>query len=127
MSGSSGMVLLLPYIDRPQVTPRVRRVLLVMLGVLIVLAGALIAAVYWFLSGDGVRIALEDQATRWLGQPVTISSAGARIFPRPSITLRDVRAGEPVRMVFAEVDVSTGLKPLWSRRIEDAEVVVSDS
>ena len=82
---------------------------------------------YWFLSGDGVRIALEREATKWLGQPVTIGSAGARIFPRPAITLRGVRAGEPVRILLADVQVSTGLKPLWSRRIEDAEVAVSDS
>src|SRR6266550_7853744 len=105
----------------------IRRFILVALGVIVVLMVAIAIGLYWFLSGDRVRIALERQATKWLGQPVTIGSAGARIFPRPVITLRDVRAGEPVRSVFAEVQVSTGLKPLWSRRIEDAEIAVSDS
>jgi hypothetical protein len=96
-------------------------------GVVLVLVVAMAGAVYWFLSGDGVRVALESQATKWLGQRVTIGEANARVFPRPSITLRDVRAGDPVRVVLAEVQLSTGLKPLWSRRIEDAEVSVSDS
>ena len=105
----------------------IRRLISLALGVIVVLVVAIAIGLYWFLSGDGVRIALERQATKWLGQPVTIGSAGARIFPRPAITLRGVRAGEPVRISLAEVQVSTGLKPLWSRRIEDAEVAVSDS
>ena len=41
-----------------------RRVLLAIVGVLLVLAVALAAAAYWFLSGDGVRVALESQATK---------------------------------------------------------------
>jgi uncharacterized protein involved in outer membrane biogenesis len=105
----------------------IRRLILLALGVIIVVVVAMGIGLYWFLSGDGVRIALEREATKWLGQPVTIGSAGARIFPRPAITLRGVRAGEPVRILLADVQVSTGLKPLWSRRIEDAEVAISDS
>jgi hypothetical protein len=105
----------------------IRRLILLAAGVIVVFVLAIAIALYWFLSGDGVRLALERQATRWLGQPVTIGSAGVHIFPRPAITLRDVRAGEPVRIVLADVQVSTGLKPLWSRRIEDAEIAISDS
>ncbi len=104
-----------------------RRLLLLAAGVVLVVVVAMAVAVYWFLSGDSVRAALESQATRWLGQRVTIGTAAARIFPRPAITLGDVRVGEPVRIVLAEVQLSTGLKPLWSRRIEEAEVAVSDS
>ncbi len=104
-----------------------RRLLLLAAGVLLVVVVAIACAVYWFLSGDGVRAALESQATRWLGQRVTIGTAVAHLFPRPAITLGDVRVGAPVRIMLAEVQLSTGLKPLWSRRIEDAEVAVSDS
>jgi hypothetical protein len=105
----------------------IRRLTLLALAVLTVLLAAAAATLYWFLSGDGVRVALERQATKWLGQPVTIGSADARILPRPGITLRDVRAGDPVRIMLANVQVSTGLKPLWSRRIEDAEITIADS
>ncbi len=104
-----------------------RRALLVVLGVLIVLGLAVSLAAYWFLNGDGIRAALESQATRWLGQRVTIGTAKAHIFPRPAIELHDVRAGDPVRMMLADVQLSTGLRPLWSRRIEDAEIIISDS
>ena len=105
----------------------IRRLILLIVGVTSLVVVLIAVGLYWFLSGDRVRVTLEEQATRWLGQPVTIGSAGAHIFPRPAITLRDVRAGEPVRIVLAEVQVSAGLRPLWSHRIEDAEIGISDS
>ena len=104
-----------------------RRLILLTLGIVLVLIVGMTGAMYWFVSGDAVRVALENQATKWLGQRVTIGKAEARVFPRPTITLLDVRAGDPARVLLAEVRLSTGLKPLWSRRIEDAEVSVSDS
>ena len=104
-----------------------RRFLLILLAVVAIVAAVAAGSIYWFLSGDGIRLALERQATSWLGQPVTIGSATARLFPRPAIALRDVRAGDPVRMTLADVELSSGLRPLLSRRIEDAEVIVSNS
>src|ERR1041385_556827 len=104
-----------------------RRILLLGVGVLLVAAIVIAVAGYWFLSGDGVRRALESEASSWLGQRVTIGSATAHIFPRPAVTLRDVRAGDPVHVILAEVQLSTGLKPLWSRRIEDAEIAIADT
>jgi hypothetical protein len=95
----------------------------------VVIAIPLIAsiAVYALLGSDEIRVALERQATRWLGQPVAIGSATARIFPRPSISLRNVRVGDPVRVALDQVELSTGLRPLLSRRIEDAKVAISNS
>jgi uncharacterized protein involved in outer membrane biogenesis len=105
----------------------VKRVLLILVAIVVVLLGAAAAAVYWFLSGDGVRRAIEQQATAWLGQPVRIASATAQVFPRVAIQLRDVKLGEPVRVTLADVEVSTGLRALLSRRVEDGELIVSDS
>jgi len=105
----------------------IRRLLLILVGVLFVVAAGLVIAFYQLMSGDSVRRTLEGQATRWLGQPVRIGAASARIFPRPGLTLHDVRAGEPVRFVLSDLQISTGLRPLWSRRIADAEVAVSNS
>lgn len=104
-----------------------RRYLLIVVTVVAIVVALAAGGVYWFLSGDGIRLALERQASSWLGEPVTIGSAAARLFPRPGITLRDVRAGDPVRMTLADVELSSGLRPLLSRRIEDAEVIVSNS
>lgn len=95
--------------------------------IVVVLAAIAAGAIYWFFSGDGIRRALEQQAASWLGQPVGIGSATANVFPRLAIRLADVRIGDPVRLALAEVDVSTGLRALLSRRIEGAEIIVSDS
>ena len=82
---------------------------------------------YWFFSGDGMRRALEQQATAWLGQPVRIEAAQGQLFPRPGIGLRGVEVGEPVRLTLSSVDLSTDLRALLNRRIEDASVVISNS
>jgi hypothetical protein len=95
--------------------------------IVLVLGAGAAGAIYWFFSGDGMRRSLEQQATRWLGHPVRIGSAAAHLFPRVAIQLRDVQVGEPVRLSLADVEVSTGLRPLLSRRVEDAEIIVSDS
>src|SRR5262249_14732020 len=62
-----------------------------------------------------------------LGMPVTVGAANARIWPRPGLTLRDVVAGEPAQLTVRRAEISTGLRPLLSRRIEDAQVVIADS
>ena len=104
-----------------------RRIILfglaLVLGVLVIAA----AAAYWFFSGDGIRLALERQASEWLGQPVRIASATGQVFPRLGIQLRDVRVGEPVQMTLADVEVSTSLRAMISRRIEDADIIIADS
>src|SRR5688572_117553 len=99
-----------------------RRVLLIAAAVvlLLVLAGA--GALYWMLSGDGIRRALEQQASSWLGVPVQIGSARAQFVPRIGINLGDVRVGEPSRLTLASVALSTDLRALLGRRIEAAEV-----
>jgi uncharacterized protein involved in outer membrane biogenesis len=82
---------------------------------------------YWFLSGDGIRSALEQQATSWLGQPVRIKAARAQLFPRPGIALSGVEVGEPAQLTLSSVDLSTDLRALLNRRVEDATLVISDS
>ena len=104
-----------------------RRLVIGMLIFLVILAAGLASATYWFFSGDGVRLALEKQTAAWLEQPVHVGAAEAQIFPRVGVRLRDVRVGEPARLNLAEVQVSTGLRALLSRRVEHAEVTVADS
>jgi uncharacterized protein involved in outer membrane biogenesis len=101
----------------------VRRLLVVVLLAVVVIA----AAVYWFLSGDGVRGALEQQASGWLGQPVRIADVSVSFVPRVGLRLEQVTVGEPARVTFGRIELSTGIRPLFSRRIEDAEVIVSRS
>jgi uncharacterized protein involved in outer membrane biogenesis len=100
--------------------------LITAVGIVVLLLAAAIG-VYWLFSGDGMRLALESQATLRLGQPVRIGGARGQLFPRIGIRLRDVRIGEPARVTLAGVQLSTDLRALLNRRIEDARVVVSDS
>jgi hypothetical protein len=104
-----------------------RRLILIALAIVIAIPVIAAVAVYALLGSDEVRVALERQATAWLGQPVAIGSANARLFPRPSINLRNVRVGDPARVALDQVELSTGLRPLLSRRIDDAEVAISNS
>lgn len=104
-----------------------RRVILIGLALVVATIVAAAGAAYWLFSGDGIRLALESQASQWLGQPVRIASATGQAFPRFGIQLREVRIGEPLKMRLADVEVSTSLRSLLSRRIEDADVLISDS
>jgi uncharacterized protein involved in outer membrane biogenesis len=104
-----------------------RKIILFLLGGIVVVALGATAFVYWFFSGDGLRSAIEQQATAWLGQPVTVGRASAAIFPRTAIRLGDIRVGDPVRLTLADVDVSTDFRELISRRIQDATITLSNS
>ena len=104
-----------------------RRLIIIIAAVVVAIPLVAAIAVYALLSSDQIRVALEQQATTWLGQPVAIGSATARVFPRPSINLRNVRVGQPARVTLDQVELSTGLRPLLSRRIEDANVAISNS
>jgi hypothetical protein len=104
-----------------------RRLILGTLGVVaVILVGASLLA-YWFFAGDGVRLAIERQASAWLGQPVRVGQARTTIFPRVGIQLGDVRVGDPVRLSLADVQVSTDLRALLSRTIDDATITVANS
>jgi uncharacterized protein involved in outer membrane biogenesis len=104
-----------------------KRLLIIVVAVTIVLVVVAAGALYWFLSGDGIRRAIEEQATAWLGQPVHIASARAQLYPRVGIELSDVRLGEPARISLQTVAISAPLRPLLSRRIEDAEITLAKS
>ena len=104
-----------------------RRILLALAAVVLLVLLAAAGTAYWFFSGDGVRLALERQASEWLGQPVRIESVSGRIVPVLAIRLSNVRVGEPVRLTLAGIDVRAPLGALLNRRIEDAELVVSQS
>jgi uncharacterized protein involved in outer membrane biogenesis len=104
-----------------------RKIILWLVGIVVLVLVCAAGLVYWFFSGDGLRRAIEQQATAWLGQPVKVGRASAGIFPRTAIRLGDIRIGDPVRVTLAEVDVSTDFLELLSRRIQDATITLSNS
>jgi uncharacterized protein involved in outer membrane biogenesis len=105
----------------------IRRIVLGVTGLVLVLLVAVGGFAYWMLAGDGVRLALERQATAWLGHPVRIAAARPRLFPRPGLRLEQVTVGDPVSLTLGTVDVSADGRALLSRRIEHAAIEVADS
>ena len=105
----------------------VRRLILAAAIAAVVLIVVLAGAAYWFLARDGFRRALEAQASAWLGQPVTIGAASAQFLPRLAIQLRDIRVGDPVALALDDVELAADVRPLLDGRIENADVLISDS
>ena len=86
--------------------------------IVIVAAGSLwVKAVF---TGENVRAALAAQVSSAIGQPVSIGRVDATIFPRVTVTLGDVRIGEPARATVSELHIATDFRALLSRRIEHA-------
>ncbi|MGE0393242.1 MAG: AsmA-like C-terminal region-containing protein [Vicinamibacterales bacterium] len=100
-----------------------RRLLIAVAALAVLLAGT----VYLLLSSDQVRVMLERQASDALGAPVRIGGARATIFPRAGLALTGVQIGAPAFLTLAHVDVSSEIVPLLSRRIEGAELRITDT
>jgi len=92
-----------------------------------ILIAVVAAAAYWLFSRDGFRRALEAQTTSWIGVPVRIGAARATFLPRIAVQLRDIRVGDPARLTLDTVELAADLRPLFGGRIENADVLVSDS
>lgn len=104
-----------------------KRIALVLLAALVV---ALAGGAMWvrsLLDPEHVRQMLERQATAALGQPVGIGRADVSFWPRAGVTLTDLVVGQPAAITLARTEVSTAMRALMNRRIEDAEVLVEDS
>ncbi|MCC7035065.1 MAG: AsmA family protein [Acidobacteria bacterium] len=104
-----------------------KKALAVSIGVLVlVLAGGALL-VRSLLDPEHVRQMLERQASARLGQPVAIGRADVSFWPRAGVTLTNLVVGQPAAVTLARTEVSTAMRALLSRRIEDAEVLVEDS
>jgi uncharacterized protein involved in outer membrane biogenesis len=105
---------------------RRRRWLVVLFAVPAVLVLGTFVGARLVLGSDLVRQALEQQLSAAFNQPVRIESVTAAIFPRVSAKLHDLTIGDPPAVRIRELRIATGLRPLLSRTIHDAEVVVAD-
>ena len=89
------------------------------LAILIVMLAA--GVFFWARAGfqsDTVRLALADQLSKALGQPVKVGSISATIYPRLTVNLDAVAIGEPSRIQIKTLHVCTDFRALLSRRIE---------
>ena len=97
----------------------------VLIGLVVFLVIAGIGVALWarsVLGRDAVRAQLASQISSAVGQPVTIGSVSASIYPRITVNLGDVRIGDPVRIQARTLDVGADFRALLSRRIEQARI-----
>lgn len=94
------------------------------LVLLVVVGGVLL--VRSLLSPESIRSTLETQLSEALGEPVTIGGASLSMWPTAGIALTDVTIGAPVAVTLRRTAVNTDMRPLLSRRIENAEIIVED-
>jgi uncharacterized protein involved in outer membrane biogenesis len=99
-----------------------KRLLLAAVALAVLVGAGLYFWAHAIFASDAVRMALERQMSRTLGQPVHIGRSGATIVPRVTLTLGDVTIGEPARVTAASVHVGADLGALFSRRIEHGVV-----
>ena len=104
-----------------------RKLAIGLLLLLVLAAGAVVLVARGAVGNDALRTALEQQLSTAVKQPVRIARLGASFYPRVAIDLHDVTIGEPAGATITELSVATGLRGLLSRRVEEAEVIVSNS
>jgi uncharacterized protein involved in outer membrane biogenesis len=78
------------------------------------------AGFFWarsILATDTVRTALAAQISAAIGQPVTIRSISAGIYPRVTVILEGVAIGQPARIQAETLRLGTDFRALLSRRI----------
>src|SRR5690349_12150862 len=79
------------------------------------------------LADDRIKAALEVQASAYVGERVRIGALDFRLFPRPGLTLSRVSVGASSELTIDRLVLSTGLRPLLSRRIAEADIIVDRS
>ncbi|MGE5815305.1 MAG: AsmA-like C-terminal region-containing protein, partial [Acidobacteriota bacterium] len=101
-----------------------KKIAIALLVLLLVLVGGAWVAVRVLLAPERVRAAVEAQVSEALGEQVRIGSASARIFPAAGLNLNEITIAN-TRTRLESVAIETGLRPLFSRRVENAQVTVS--
>lgn len=98
----------------------VKKVLLVVVGVILLSVVGLAVWARSILGTDAVRTAIAAQISRQIGQPVTIGGISAAIYPRVTIALDKVTIGQASEITVDKIDVGTDFRALLSRQIEHA-------
>lgn len=99
--------------------------LIIAVCVLVVLVAIIIFAIAHFVfDPEVIRAAIEKQASKALDAQVQIGSADISIFPRAGVSLGKVTVNGKFHITAETVNVSTSLRQLFDRRIEDAEIQV---
>ena len=92
----------------------------VAIGIVAALLLVSVIGYFWVRSlfaQDAVRLALASQISSAIGQPVSIESIGASIYPRVTVKLGGVSIGHPARIRVRTLRLGTDFRALLSRQI----------
>ena len=87
-----------------------KKVLLIGLVLVLVLAMGIFFWARSVLGRDAVRTALASQISQAIGQPVTIGSISASIYPRVTVVLGEVTIGAPARISAATLRIGADFR-----------------
>ena len=104
-----------------------RKIALAALVLLFVVAVTTTLVVRSWLANDRIKSTLEVQASAAVGEPVHIGTLDVRWFPRPGLTLDNVTVGTVRSLSIDRMLLSTGLRPLLSGHIAEADIAVERS
>lgn len=102
-----------------------KRVLLAAFVLIVLLSIGLFLWVRAVFTQDKVRATLAEQLSKALGQPVSVATIAAAIYPRVTVNLGGVTIGEPARIQVRTLHVGADFGALLSRRIEHARLELS--
>lgn len=103
-----------------------KAVLAVAVGVVLI-ALVVTIAVRLLFDAENVRATIERQVAAAVGEPVSVGGASLSVWPRAGVTITDLAIGDPPRLTLGQTELSTALRALLSRRIEDAELTIKQS
>lgn len=96
---------------------------------LIGIAGGIVALViaatvvaHFAFDREAIRGAIEQQAGKALDASVKIGAADISIFPRAGVSLKNIEVNGKFHITAQSVRVSTSLRQLFQKRIEDGEI-----
>jgi hypothetical protein len=104
---------------------------LIALATLLVLAGALLAAVPYLVDLPRAQVLIADSATRALGRPVRFSSLSLAVLPLPSVVVADLAVAEDPRfgsepfVVVPNARFRLRVFPLLVGRVEFADLTLN--
>ncbi len=104
---------------------------LIVVGVVVVLALALLAAVPYLVDLPQIQAYVAQSAAQALGRPVKFSSLSLSVLPLPAVVLKDFQVAEDPRfggapfLSVGEGRIRLRLAPLLSRRVEFAELTLT--
>src|SRR5688572_11199503 len=102
----------------------IKKILLGLFAILVIGSLGLFLWARSVFTHDNVRTTLAAELSEALGQPVTIGSIGATIYPRVTVKLGDVVIGKPAGVQIASLNLGTDFRALLSQRIEHASAKV---